>query len=542
MVNKCKYCGESLREGQNFCLACGRMQRSQPIQTETPGKRRGLPRLLSVAAPVLAALALAALFLGGSLALPPRDAVTPPAGTTEQTAASVMAITPKEAEQTGVTAPAVPAGTEETDHKAIKPIVPLTEPENEQTEPEDGQTEQGVAAEPTDEPEPAPEPQPAPEPAVQQPTVTAQPAHQAVVVNDTARFSVKAEGSGLSYQWQYSSPGEESSEPGEEWRDIPTSAEGCGGVNGPELTVKATVARNGYFYRCAVTNGGGTVYSQAANLYSCAYQTDGGLYWTVVERGAYRVLAFAGSGAMPDYGDGESPWQSDTKLERVILGSGVTGIGDYAFWCCYRLREATLPDTLTTIGDYAFYNCERLSSVTIPAAVSHIGEEAFFACGSLAAIRVKGGNKSFCSVDGVLYNRSKTELILYPHARQGSFTVPEGVKTVSAFAFYNCPGLTEVKLPESLTAIEDSAFNHCTSLSAVTIPDSVERIGDGAFGGCTRLSAVTLGSGVKEIGSYAFGGDYRITDVYYNGTQKGWDAIDISYSNDYLLNATLHLQ
>ena len=618
MVNKCKYCGESLRPGQNFCLACGRMQQTRPIQAETPGKRRGLSRLLSVAAPALAALALAALFLRGSLALPARDAVTPPAGTTEQTAASVMEITPKEAEQTGVTAPAVPAGTEETDHKAIKPIVPLTEPENEQTEPEDGQTEQGAAAEPTDEPEPTvepetgtvpepqpavepeptpepepeptpepepeptpePEPEPTPEPVVSAPTVTAQPTHQAVIVNDTARFSVKAEGSGLTYQWQYCAPDDERSYvEGEDWRNITAGTAGFGGVNTAELTVTATSARNGCSYRCAVSNAGGTVYSQRGTLYSCDRRLGSGLYWTLVGPDDYsgnKTAAFAGTGAIPDYpypddeGNG-SPWSEDGYLGRVVLAPGVTGVGSCAFTNCTHLHQVTFPDSVTSIGDSAFASCffaadgVNTYTVTIPSGVTRIGDRAFADCGWLSAIRVESGNRVYSSADGVLYNRAKTELIQVPGGYRGSLaipgsvttiardalsrcdrltavTIPNSVTAIGRGAFQYCQRLTEIKIPKGVREIGDYTFYYCKNLSEITISDSVETIGFRAFCECKYMSAVHVGSGVKSIGQYAFQGCSCLTDVYYKGTQEEWGAISIASGNKPLENAELHLQ
>ena len=263
------------------------------------------------------------------------------------------------------------------------------------------------------------------------------------------------------------------------------------------------------------------------------------------DSGSYVTAAFAGTGVIPDYyineyGDEtayQAPWLENPgmgMMDRVILGEGITGIGKYVFCDTGRLREAILPDSLTSIGEGAFYN-SGLPSVTIPAAVTSIGKEALN-----CYFRVKSGNRAYASVDGVLYNRAKTELIRCPYNYQGTLTVPEGVKAIDKKAFHACQLLTEVKLPESLTVIEDSAFDLCTSLTAVTIPDGVERIGDDAFWYCQKLRTVTIGKGVKEIGIAAFAGDYRITDVYYNGTQEQWDAIDISYSNDDLLNATRH--
>ena len=76
-------------------------------------------------------------------------------------------------------------------------------------------------------------------------------------------------------------------------------------------------------------------------------------------------------------------------------------------------------------------------------------------------------------------------------------------------------GVVNVIIPESFTTINDYAFYSCSGLESVTIPDSVTSIGSDAFYGRTSL-----------------------TEVYYSGTAAEWNKISISFSNDYLQNAT----
>ena len=259
---------------------------------------------------------------------------------------------------------------------------------------------------------------------VPQPTVTAGPTHQAVVADTTARFTVQAEGQDVTYQWQFCAPEYEKwVTEDQDWQDISPATEGCSGVNTAQLTVKATTARNGFFYRCAVTNSGGTVYSGSANLYACNRRLGSGLYWTLTGPDDYsgqKTAAFAGSGAIPDYaspddeGNG-SPWSDDVYLGRVILGPDVTGVGSCAFTSCTHLSQVLLPDSLVSIGESAFSHCfyaaggSAARTVTIPAGVTTIGAGAFAECGSsLTAIRVEADNRAYCSVDGVLYDRAKT--------------------------------------------------------------------------------------------------------------------------------------
>ena len=87
-------------------------------------------------------------------------------------------------------------------------------------------------------------------------SVTAQPADKSAAVGDTAKFTVKATGAGLTYQWQYKAAG------GTNW--LSCSMEGN---QTKTLSVPVTAARNGYQYRCRITDANGSkTYSNAAKL------------------------------------------------------------------------------------------------------------------------------------------------------------------------------------------------------------------------------------------------------------------------------------
>ena len=78
------------------------------------------------------------------------------------------------------------------------------------------------------------------------------------------------------------------------------------------------------------------------------------LTWTEVDG----VLTISGSGPMEDYVDATVPWND--SITEVRLESGVTTIGDYAFWLCPDLKKVTIPEGVTSIGDSAFYYCSSL--------------------------------------------------------------------------------------------------------------------------------------------------------------------------------------
>ena len=83
-------------------------------------------------------------------------------------------------------------------------------------------------------------------------------------------------------------------------------------------------------------------------------------------------------------------------------------------------------------------------------------------------------------------------------------TIPEGVTSIGASAFYYCYSLSSVTIPEGVTSIGQQAFSGCYSLSSVTIPEGVTSIGTSAFYNCYSLSSVTIPEGVTEIKTKAF--------------------------------------
>ena len=170
-------------------------------------------------------------------------------------------------------------------------------------------------------------------------------------------------------------------------------------------------------------------------------------------------------------------------VTSIEIPDSVTSIGDGAFCRCMSITNITLPNSLMNIGMDAFADCEKLQAINIPASVTEIGGGAFSYCGGLSAISVDERNPAYSSdALGVLFNKDKTELVCVPAgAIDGAYVIPPTVTIIGDDALNGCKGLSNVTIPTGVTRIGTCAFIDCYNLLNVTIPESVTSIGSNAF-------------------------------------------------------------
>ena len=313
------------------------------------------------------------------------------------------------------------------------------------------------------------------------------------------------------------------------------------------------------------------------NLIECAGPTQiasgysGDLTWNLNDWG---VLTFRGNGVMKNYTSKTAmPWYKYAdQITSVVIESGVTRIGDYAFYGI-PMTSIEIPDTVTAIGDYAFKSAAALKEVALPTKLTKLGESAFYGCTGLESIDIPAslytvkpytfknctalssvtfheGNLMKLS-DGAFYGTELTEVtfpaclniidsycfkncdkltsIVMPEGKlteireavfygtaASELTIPEGIKKVGAYAFKNCVNLTAINLPDSLTSVGEASFYACTGLQNITIPEHVTTIGNYAFRRCTGLTEAIFGNELTEIGESAFYGCSGLTNLNLN--------------------------
>lgn len=182
------------------------------------------------------------------------------------------------------------------------------------------------------------------------------------------------------------------------------------------------------------------------------------------------------------------------------------------------IKGIILPNILVNIGDNSFDNCKEIVSITIPPSVTSVSEDAFDLCSGLETITVSRNNPAYTSVDGVLFDKDKTTLILYPEGKSGNYTIPSSVTTIGECAFQLCKNLTGITIPSSVTSIGKGAFQRCEGLTSITIPSSVTSIEEGAFYECDGLTSITFeGGGTTVANDWVFSGLKRAAGGSGNG-------------------------
>lgn len=150
------------------------------------------------------------------------------------------------------------------------------------------------------------------------------------------------------------------------------------------------------------------------------------------------------------------PWKEHIgDITSVVIESGITTVGSFAFRNCNNLVSVSLPDTVTSIKKNAFKGCSSLKNISFPARL----------------------------------------------------------KNIERNAFTDCSAIQEVSFSNTLISMGESAFEGCSSLEKAIIPDSVNTIEDYAFDSCSINLVIYCTFGSTAF-SYAKSAGLKYDDPY----------------------------
>ena len=277
------------------------------------------------------------------------------------------------------------------------------------------------------------------------------------------------------------------------------------------------------------------------------------LFWSYSE--TTKTLTVGGAGDMRDFRSVSNvPWNTyKGSAEALVIESGVTSVGAYAFARFTALKSAAIPEGVTKIGISGFDSCNALESVTLPDSLKSIGENAFLICSKLESVTIPYGVESIgrsafgsCSaLESLVLPDSVTsvgDLAFAACAALQSVTLSKNLKSIGFRTFFACISLQNVTIPGSVTSVGEDAFINCDGLQSVTLLDGVTTVGVNAFRYCHALKSMTIPKSVTGVGSYALENCEALETIRFTGSEAEWNAIQkgLYWLGVYNGNTTTH--
>lgn len=207
-----------------------------------------------------------------------------------------------------------------------------------------------------------------------------------------------------------------------------------------------------------------------------------------------------------------------TEITSFTLPETLTRIESRAFvdtdFCRVSKTVMNLPSGLTYIGEHAFWNARFPGGITIPSGITTITDSAFSCCGIPGEIIIPSSVKTI------------EEYGFASCSETTSIQLPSGLKTIGRRGFYGC-GMTTMNVPDSVTSLGDEAFSACRQLETVTLGTGITRLAGAQFQNCTELKTIYLNGRITEITTLtmpAFWNCANIQDVYINRSQSSFNA------------------
>lgn len=234
-------------------------------------------------------------------------------------------------------------------------------------------------------------------------------------------------------------------------------------------------------------------------------------------------------------------------MRNITISNSVK---NYAFYMNEALESVNFAESgVTNIGESAFYGCNKLTSITIPSSLTSIQKNAFSACSLISSVV---WNATHCGDFSWTQNGPTSITTTAPfygiRTQITSLVFGENVDKIPNYICRGLTGLTSIIIPESVETIGESSFTDCSNLTSVTwnaancawnngsyspFNSSATKISSFSLGnnvanipqrlckGFTLISSITIPTSVTSIGEDAFSGCSNLKYITWNATNCG---------------------
>ena len=223
---------------------------------------------------------------------------------------------------------------------------------------------------------------------------------------------------------------------------------------------------------------------------------------------------------------GSSAFMNCTSLVSALLPDSVTSIGACAFSSCTSLVSITIPKSVTFIENFTFYDCSSLTSITIPEGITTIGLGGFRDCTALEEIKFNAVSVADLEYDNYVFsNAGKNGAGVKVIFGKQVTKIPTYLFFPDGTYLSNSPNILKVEFEDVgvCESIGEYAFGYCSSLVSITIPESLKTIADYAFYECYALEEIWFNA-VAML-------DMSFSNFAFNNAGKNGNGIKVVFSN-----------
>ena len=221
--------------------------------------------------------------------------------------------------------------------------------------------------------------------------------------------------------------------------------------------------------------------------------------------GNYHYTVSGGKATIVDYTGNEEHIIVPATLDTIPV-TNVSG----AFYGNDTVKSITYSEGIVGNSVSAIDYCKNLTAIHYPstmqlsASASYGFTDAPSNCPNLSTITVSPESPYMQVVDGVLYSKDMTKLILCPPAdNKTNFTIPDGVTLIGPEAFADHKTMVAVVMPDSITQIASFAFSAAYTLEKADLPAKCEYIGQYIFAH-TKVTSIHIPKTVNQIHYFPF--------------------------------------